>query len=32
MNKSGGSCNDINDPYANLCVPSIVKGINVNVF
>ena len=32
VNKCRGSCNDINDPYAKLCVPDIVKNINVKVF
>ena len=27
-----GSRNNINDPYANFCVPDVVKNINVNVF
>ena len=31
-NKCGGSCNNINDPYAKLCVPDVVKNINVKVF
>ena len=31
-NKCGGSCNSLNDPYAKLCVPDIVKNINVKVF
>ena len=26
--KCGGSCNNINDPYAKLCVPDIVKNLN----
>ena len=30
-NKCSGSCNNINDPYAKLCVPYIVKNINVKV-
>ena len=25
VNKCSGSCNNINDPYANLCVPYVVK-------
>ena len=29
VNKCSGNCNDINDPYAKLCVPDVVKGINV---
>ena len=31
-NKYSGSCNNINDPYAKLCVPDITKNINVKVF
>ena len=25
INKCSGSCNNINDPYAKLCVPDVVK-------
>ena len=25
VNKCSGSCNNINDPYAKLCVPDVVK-------
>ena len=32
VNKCSGSCNNINDPYAKLCVPDVVKNINVEVF
>ena len=32
VNKCGGSCNTINNPYAKFCVANIVKNINVNVF
>ena len=32
VNKCSGSCNNINDPYAKLCVPDIIKKINVKVF
>ena len=32
INKCSGSCNDINDPYAKICVPDTVKGLNVRVF
>ena len=28
---SGGCCNHINHPYAKLCVPDVVKNINVKV-
>ena len=27
--KCSGSCNNINDPYAKLCVPDVVKNINI---
>ena len=30
--KSSGSCNSINDPHAKLCVPDVVKNINIKVF
>ena len=32
VNKCSGSCNNINDPYAKLFVPDVVKNINVKVF
>ena len=32
VNKRSGSCNNINDPYATLCVPDVVKDMNVKVF
>ena len=32
VNKCSGSFNNINDPYAKLCVPDVVKNINVKVF
>ena len=32
VNKFCGSCNNINDPFANLCVPDVVKNIDVKVF
>ena len=30
--KWSGSCNNINDPYAKMCVPDVVKNLNVKVF
>ena len=27
-----GSCNNINDPYAKICVPNIIKDLNIKVF
>ena len=30
--KCSGSSNNINDPYAKLCVPDIVKNLNVRAF
>ena len=32
INKCSRSYNNINDPYAKLCVPDIVKNMNVKVF
>ena len=32
VNKCIGSCNNINYPYAKLCVPDVVENINVKVF
>ena len=32
ISKCRGICNNINDPYAKLCVPDIVKRLNVGVF
>ena len=32
VNKCSGSCNNINDPYAKLCVADAVKNVNVKVF
>ena len=32
VSKCSGSCNNINDPFAKLCVPDVVKGIDVKVF
>ena len=31
VNKCSGSCNNINDLYAKLCVPNVAKNINVKV-
>ena len=31
-NKCSGNCNNINDPYPRICVPDIVKNLNVKVF
>ena len=30
--KCSGSCNNINEPYAKMCVPDVVKNLNVKVF
>ena len=32
VNKCSGSCSSINDPYAKLCIPNIIKNINMKVF
>ena len=31
-NKCSGNCNNINDPYAKIYFPDIVKNLNVKVF
>ena len=30
--KCSGSCNNINDSYAKLCVPDVTKSLNIKVF
>ena len=30
--KCSGSCKNINYPYAKICVPDIIKNLNVKVF
>ena len=30
--KCSGSCNNINDPYAKICVADAIKNLNVKVF
>ena len=32
INKCSGNCNNINNPYAKICVPDTVKDLNVRVF
>ena len=32
INKYSGSCNYINNPYAKICVPDVIKDLNVRVF
>ena len=32
VNKCNGNCNNINDPYARICVPDAIKNLNVKVF
>ena len=32
IDKCSGSCNNIDDPYAKLCVPDTIKNIIVKVF
>ena len=31
ISKCSGNCNNINDPYAKVCVPDIIKNLNVKV-
>ena len=30
--KCSGNCNNMNDPYPKICVPDVVKDLNVKVF
>ena len=32
INRYNGNCNNINDPYARICLSDIVKNLNVKVF
>ena len=32
VSKCSGSCNNINNSYAKLCIPDVIKKINVKVF
>ena len=31
VNRCSGNCNHINNPYARICVPDIVKNFSVNI-
>ena len=32
VNKCSGSCNDVNNFYAKVCVPDVVKNMNIKIF
>ena len=32
VNKCSGNCNNINDRYAKLCVPDVIKDMNIEIF
>ena len=32
INKCSGNCNNINNPYAKICIPDNIKDLNVRVF
>ena len=32
MNKCSSNCTNINNPYAKICVPGVIKDLNVKVF
>ena len=32
INKCSGNCNNINNLYAKICVPGVIKDLNVKVF
>ena len=31
INKYSGNCNNVNHPYAKICVPNVIKDLNVKV-
>ena len=32
ITKCSGNCNNINNPYAKICVPDVIKDLNVKLF
>ena len=32
INKCSGNCHKINDPYTKVCIPDVVKNMNIKVF
>ena len=32
INKCIGNCNNINNPYAKICIPDVIKDLNVKLF
>ena len=32
INKCSGNCNNINNPYSKICIPDVIKDLNVKVF
>ena len=32
VNKCSGNCNNINHPYARICVPNVIKNLNASAF
>ena len=32
ISKCRGNCNTINDPYAKICIPDVIKNLNVKLF
>ena len=32
INKCSGSCNNIYDPHAEMCIPDVIKNLNLKVF
>ena len=32
VNKCSGSCNTLDDPMANMCVPNVIRVINMKVY
>ena len=32
VNKCSGSCNTLENPWAKICVPNVIKGVNMQVY
>ena len=32
VNKCSGNCNSINNPYAKICIPDVIKDLSVKIF
>ena len=32
VNRCNGNCNNISNPYSRVCIPDVIKNINVSIF